>query len=173
MPRPPKSRQVHRPPRFTSFKPTGIPSVHLEAVPLTLDEYEAIRLADHEGLDHAAAAKRMEISRSTFSRLVERARHRVARLLVEGCHLQVEGGAVHFRGNLLRCCACRKHFPAELDTAPGDCPECGSDDLEDLAVGHGHRGCCRRSGGRGRARPTGPTNHPNPSPEDPPPEGEP
>ena len=47
------------------FKPAGVPACTLEQVTLTLDEVEALRLADLEGLYQEQAAKRMRISRPT------------------------------------------------------------------------------------------------------------
>ena len=109
MPRPQKKRSVHRPPLYSGFKPTGVRTRFLEQLTLTLDEFEAIRLADFLGKDHSESAGEMGISRSTFSRLVERARHKVAQFLIEGEHLQIDGGEVHFLGNVIRCDDCG-HF---------------------------------------------------------------
>lgn len=72
-----KQRIVESPPLFTAYKPSGIMRGALQSLPLALDEYEVIRLADYQGLDHAQAADEMEISRSTFSRLIEQARNAV------------------------------------------------------------------------------------------------
>ena len=52
------------------FKPRGIPSVDLQEVVLSLDEFEAIRLADHEQVYQEEAATRMNISRQTFGRII-------------------------------------------------------------------------------------------------------
>jgi predicted DNA-binding protein (UPF0251 family) len=64
----------------------------LRGVTLTLDGLEAIRLADAEGLDHEEAAERMGISRPTFSRLLAEARGIVARGLVNGWAIRIDGG---------------------------------------------------------------------------------
>ncbi len=144
MPRPQKKRIVHRPPVHTGFKPTGIRAGFLQALPLALDELEAIRLADYAGLDHAESALEMEISRSTFSRLVERARHKVAEFLIEGRHLQIEGGEIHFQRNLIRCRECGHMLNININSDQTTCPSCGSKDLIDLAGGFGHGRCCRR-----------------------------
>jgi len=112
MPRPRKCRRVGRPPAFVCFKPKGIPFRSLHKVTLSLDEFEAIRLADNEGLEHAAAAERMNISRPTFTRLVEAARRKVARAVVEGAVLLIEGGAVEMDEDFCRCPRCgaaRRH----------------------------------------------------------------
>jgi len=70
MPRPQFNRIVHEPPLFSEFKPIGVRGRNLEQIVLTLDEFEAFRLADQLGLSHAVAADEMEITRSTFSRLI-------------------------------------------------------------------------------------------------------
>ena len=67
MPRPLKMRSVQRPPLHGGFKPTGVKARFLKDITLTLDEFEAIRLADYEGQDQIEAAAAMGISRSTFS----------------------------------------------------------------------------------------------------------
>ncbi len=151
MPRPQKNRSVHRPPLHTGFKPTGVRGRCLPSQPLALDEFEAIRLADYEGLDHSAAAVAMGISRSTFSRLVERARHQLARFLVEGTLLQIDGGEVHFQDNLIRCEDCGHLLQQTFDAETTRCPDCGSTNLADLAGGFGHGRCCRRHHGNPRS----------------------
>ena len=144
MPRPQKKRSVIHPPVYDRFKPTGGRSRHLEEVALTLDELEAIRLADYQGMDHNESAGEMEISRSTFSRLVEKARRKVARFLIEGKHLRIEGGEVHFARNLIRCGDCGHLLNTAFDSETKQCPDCGSSNLVDLAEGFGHGRCCAR-----------------------------
>jgi predicted DNA-binding protein (UPF0251 family) len=72
------------------FKPRGIPLVNLEEVSVRLDELEAIRLADYEGLYHEDAAQKMKISRATFGRILDEARHKVAEAIIIGKALRVE-----------------------------------------------------------------------------------
>jgi predicted DNA-binding protein (UPF0251 family) len=93
MPRPRKCRRVEFPPQVGFFKPQGVPMSGLKEMVLTVDGLEALRLADAEGLEQAAAAQRMGISRPTFSRLVAEARSVVARVLVNGWALRIEGGS--------------------------------------------------------------------------------
>ena len=94
MPRPCCLRHVGHAPCAAYFKPAGIPVHQLEEVVLGLDELEAIRLADLDGLYQEHAAARMKISRPTFSRVVEQARRKVADALIHGKALRLEGGAV-------------------------------------------------------------------------------
>jgi Zn finger protein HypA/HybF involved in hydrogenase expression len=111
-------------------------------VTLSLDEYEAFKLTDHMGLSHVEAAEEMEISRSTFSRLVERARKKIAGLVIEGKLLTIEGGNIHFRKNMIRCHDCGHMFITNMGDAAQECPSCGSGNLINLAGGFGHGRCC-------------------------------
>ena len=62
----------------------------LEELSITMDELEAIRLADYEGLYHEDAARKMEISRQTFGRILNEARKKVAESLLKGKALKIE-----------------------------------------------------------------------------------
>jgi predicted DNA-binding protein (UPF0251 family) len=92
VPRPRKRRLLNRTPQAAIYKPTGVPLDGLRRVTLLQEELEALRLADLEGLTQQEAAGRMGISRSTFQRIVARARRQVALALTEGHALQIEGG---------------------------------------------------------------------------------
>jgi len=94
MSRPFAPRRIGCRPGATYFKPAGVPLRVLEEVTLTLDEFEALRLADLEGLYQEGAAEQMQVSRPTFGRIVESARQKVADVLVRGKALRVEGGPV-------------------------------------------------------------------------------
>lgn len=92
MPRPKQERQVALQPEVTYFKPRGVPLLQLEEVCLLVEELEALRLADLEGLSQAEGAARMGISRHTFGRVLLSARRNVTRALVNGLALRIEGG---------------------------------------------------------------------------------
>jgi uncharacterized protein len=62
----------------------------LEEISLTLDEFEAVRLADHKGLYHDAAAAEMKISRATFGRILGQARKKIAEALTQGKALKID-----------------------------------------------------------------------------------
>lgn len=94
MPRPCCSRIIARLPDVVYFKPAGIPLRDLAERVLPLDEFEALRLADVDGLPQLEAARLMGISRQTFSRILGRARHAVATSLTQGLALRIEGGKV-------------------------------------------------------------------------------
>lgn len=61
---------------------------------MTLDELEALRLADLDGLYQETAAARMGVSRQTFGNIIERAHRKVADALVNAKALRIEGGHV-------------------------------------------------------------------------------
>lgn len=94
MARPRNCRTIADGPEETYFKPKGVPMEDLEETVLLLDEFEAIKLADYEGLYQEEAARRMNVSRQTFGRIIESARGKVATMLVEGKALRIVGGVV-------------------------------------------------------------------------------
>lgn len=98
MPRPCCLRHIGFTPTAGLFRPAGVPVCTLEQVTLTLDEVEALRLADLNGLYQEQAAERMRISRPTFSRIVAQARRKVADALIHGKALRLEGGVVRIEG---------------------------------------------------------------------------
>jgi predicted DNA-binding protein (UPF0251 family)/predicted Fe-Mo cluster-binding NifX family protein len=79
-------------PRVNYFKPRGVPMSHLTEVYLPVEGYEALRLADVNGLGHQEAAERMNISRHTFGRVLAEARRIVAEAVVHGMALHIAGG---------------------------------------------------------------------------------
>ena len=119
MPRPRKCCYIAQPPAVAGMRPVGGDSVAPEAVTLRYDEYEAIRLIDHQGLTQAAAAERMGISRPTCTRLYDRARRTLAAALVEGRPLRIEGGKVCHSERWYRCPHCRR-----IHTGTLRCPAC-------------------------------------------------
>ena len=98
MPRPCCCRRIGFMPSRVYFKPAGVPLTELTEVTLTLDEVEALRLADLDGLYQEQAGERMNISRATFGRIVEQARRKVADALLHGKALRLEGGTVAMNG---------------------------------------------------------------------------
>lgn len=88
--RPKKLRCVKCKLDATYFKPRGIPLIELEEIPITIDELEAIRLADYEELYHEGAAKKMKISRQTFGRILNSAHKKVSECLIKGKALRIE-----------------------------------------------------------------------------------
>ncbi len=124
MPRPHCWRRVEGHPIASVFKPAGIPTHALDVVLITLDEFEAIRLADLDGLYQEQAAGRMGVSRPTFGRILESARGKLADALVHGKALKIEGGPVYAEPNLpVRCRTCKQEWTGPPD-GPIACPRC-------------------------------------------------
>ncbi len=98
MARPKKCRCVTGEPCSRYFKPRGIPLTLLEETILDLDGFEALRLADMEGLYQTDAAARMGVSRATFGRILGRARRTVADALVNGKALKIDSPQTHDKG---------------------------------------------------------------------------
>ena len=94
MPRPCRCRRIRCSPNKNYFKPRGIPVDMLEEINLTLDELEAIRLADFDGLYQEDAAKKMDISRQTFGNIINSAHKKIADVLLNAKALKIEGGTV-------------------------------------------------------------------------------
>ena len=90
--RPKKIRIIRCSSKERLFRPKGIAPSKLESINLTLDEFEAVRLADVENLEQIVAAEKMQISRSTFSRIITSAHKKIADGLVNLKEIRIEGG---------------------------------------------------------------------------------
>ena len=117
MVRPKKNRIVEVNPEVDYFKPRGIPLRQLEEVVLTIDEREALRLADLEDLSHADAGVRMGVSRATFGRILQKARSIVAEALIHGKAIRVEGGNFTMTDKRIFVCeSCDHKFEVKDET---------------------------------------------------------
>jgi len=166
MPRPKRCRRIASLPGSSLFKPAGIPACSLSEVALTVDEFEALRLADYEALYQEQAAERMGVSRQTFGRIVEAARKKVAQALVEGLVLRIEGGKIEMAEmRAFECADCGHVWEVSFGTGrPAECPSCQRKKFhraKEAEVGPpagrgGRGGHCRRHrngpGGRGHGR---------------------
>lgn len=92
MARPRLCRRVMFNPETTYFKPQGIPMRELQENLLAVDEYEAVRLKDLEGIEQEECAKKMNISQPTFNRLIRAARKKIADAIINGKAIKIEGG---------------------------------------------------------------------------------
>lgn len=99
MPRRRMCRRVAAIPTATGFEPRGASPGDAAAVVLPVEGLEALRLADLEGLATDAAARMMGVSRHTFGRVLTEARSTVARALVGGLALRIEGGDYRLAGD--------------------------------------------------------------------------
>ena len=105
----------------------------LEEVQLTVDEREALRLADLDDLSHEEAGRRMGVSRATFGRIIQRARKVLADALINGKAIRIEGGSYRMvsEDRIFVCNGCRKRWREPPGTGrPAACPQCGGDDFQ-------------------------------------------
>lgn len=140
MVRPQKERRVEQLPPVSDYKPAGIPLRGIEKIVLTIEEMEAIRLADVEQLDQAGAAERMDVSPPTFNRIVNSAHRKIAAALWQGYALRIEGGNFriahrHHHQELrhFTCRTCGHHWSLPHGTGQRCqdlvCPNCQSIDI--------------------------------------------
>ncbi len=94
MPKNTKCRKISGLPGQFGFVPTD--SVTDDAVQITFDEFETIRLLDKEGLTQEQCAEKMGVARTTVTAMYDSARKKIAKVLVEGRSLIISGGNVSF-----------------------------------------------------------------------------
>lgn len=87
-----KKRLVQMAPSFGGFKPFGVLREKKDKVSINIEEYEALKLCDYEGLTQIEAAELMRVSRPTFTRIYESVRAKIASAFVEGREIAYEGG---------------------------------------------------------------------------------
>ena len=152
----PNWRRVTFVPAITYFKPAGVPPGTLQEACLTVDEAEAIRLKDLEGLEQEKSAESMRVSRTTFSRILESARQKMADALLNGKAIRIEGGNFEMATRRFRCLDGHEWdvpFEAMMATPPQFCPACNTPNiltLQPTGFGRGRGGRGRHHGGRHR-----------------------
>lgn len=123
MPRPKKWRRVCCLPVRTEFAPVGEPYHSDDAVIMTVDEYEAIRLIDHEGFTQEECAGYMKVARTTVQQIYNDARKKLSVSLVEGKPLMISGGEYRLcEGNepYCGCGGCRRHRRSRIEITEGE-----------------------------------------------------
>ncbi|NLK01042.1 MAG: DUF134 domain-containing protein [Clostridia bacterium] len=154
MARRPITRWVENMPLFNKFKPAGVPAGDKETINLAVEELEAIRLKDLEGLDQESCAVRMKISRPTFHRVLSSARLKVAKALVEGSVLLIEGGDYKIHKRKFNCSGCGHHFEVPFGTSKRGidmvCPQCNGPNVH--RIDRGGHGCGKQPWGRKRGQ---------------------
>jgi uncharacterized protein len=119
-----KDRLIQMAPHFCGFKPQGVQCKTVSEIFINFEEYEAINLCDYELLTQAEAAKLMNISRPTFTRIYESARRKIAKAFVEGSCIHFEGGNVAI-ASWYKCAQCKITFTLS-ENADKHCPFCKS-----------------------------------------------
>ena len=95
MVRPRLCRNVKFNPQVNYFKPQGIPVRCLEVVQMSLEEMEALRLKNLEGMEQTEAAQKMNTSQSTFARILASANQKTADALINGKAIRIEQNNKH------------------------------------------------------------------------------
>lgn len=132
MPRPKRHRKMYVPPSMKGFRPFGIPARQIKTAVLLYEEYEAIKLADYQGYTHLEAARKMNVSRPTFTRIYNRARQTIAKAFVEGLAIFIEGGNVQFQSHWYKCKQCFEVFSVPEPQKKPECPSCHSAEIENI-----------------------------------------
>ncbi|MBD3208847.1 DUF134 domain-containing protein [Candidatus Woesearchaeota archaeon] len=90
MPRPRRRRHIRGNPNSDHFKPAGVPLQRLETITLTMEEFEALRLIDHQRLSQETAGEHMGISQATLSRTLATARKKLADAITTGKAIRIQ-----------------------------------------------------------------------------------
>lgn len=123
---PKKCRKVDFFPQSTYFVPKEKGQCTLEEVTLKVEELEAIRLKDIEGLSQNQCAEHMEVSRQTFQNIIDSARKKIAVALTAGKAIRIAGG--DYKASYCRfiCSECGKLYDIRYEQDKKQCPSCGS-----------------------------------------------
>lgn len=108
MPRPRKCRKVCFMPERNSFGPLNVTNINEEVIFMTVDEYETIRLIDLEEMTQEECAEKMDVARTTIQRIYNDARKKIAKSLVEGSLLKIQGGDYKICDKSELLCSCKK-----------------------------------------------------------------
>ncbi|MEG1743550.1 MAG: DUF134 domain-containing protein [Clostridia bacterium] len=112
MSRPIKCRKVCCLPQHNEFCPLGTVTNLENTVIMTVDEYESIRLIDHEGFTQEKCSEYMKIARTTVQEIYGNARKKLSIALVDAKALKIVGGEYELcdgKENDCQCGGCQKH----------------------------------------------------------------
>lgn len=118
------------PPGFRGYKPYGSSRRKKEPVELLYEEYEAIKLADYDLLNHQEASELMGVSRATFARIYENARRKIARALVETREIRSVFGNAILDKSWFICRGCHARFSMPSPVKEHVCPLCKTDKIQ-------------------------------------------
>ena len=132
MPRNRRLRKVVAPPGFKGYKPYGVNNESDGHVELLYEEYEAIKLADFDLMNHQEASKLMGISRPTFARIYESARRKIAKALVEVREIKASYGNAKLDKSWFICNDCHARFTMPKTIRDQECAMCKSDNINPI-----------------------------------------
>jgi len=144
--RPKQYRWIEKIPKVTHFSPDGEIPGEKEPIILTVDELEAIRLADMEGLYQEHAAEKIKVSRQTFGRIIVAAHRKIAEALVLGKSIRIEGGKIMApeqsqgmgAGGHCICPKCDERIPHQrgIPCQEEKCPKCSQKMMREGSYHH-------------------------------------
>ncbi len=135
MARPTKWRRIEKVPAIPYFIPSTQEMPELDKNILKLEELEAIRLKDLEGLEQEECAAKMEVSRPTFQRILISAREKVADSLINGKSIVIDGGNFTLNICPVKCSNCGNEWLESYENLEAiksgeySCPSCGSHEV--------------------------------------------
>ncbi len=109
---------------------------------LKVEELEAMRLKDILNLSQEEAAKQMQVSRQTFQNIIDSARNKVAKALVDGEAIRIGGGHYKIYDCKIECKHCHTLYDLEIVADKNKCPVCGSSQVYCQTKGHKCLGEC-------------------------------
>ena len=130
MPRRRRLRRMVSPPGFKGYRPYGSAGDVSGSVELLYEEYEALKLADYNNLNHLEASKHMGVSRATFARIYESARRKIAQALVESKEIRTVYGNAFLDKDWYVCNDCYVRFTLPHRNRNRHCPMCKSEKIE-------------------------------------------
>ncbi len=125
-------RKIVAPPGFQGFRPYGARTKKQEVIELLYEEYEAIKLADFDKMNHLEASRLMGISRPTFARIYEEARRKIAQALVEVKEIKAVYGHARLDKSWFVCNNCHARFTMPGNLYNKGCPLCKSNNTEPI-----------------------------------------
>ena len=132
MPRRKRLRKVVSPPGFKGYKPYGNRHGNKQHVDLLYEEYEAIKLADYDLMNHQEASQLMGVSRATFARVYESARRKIARALVEAREIRSVFGNALLDKSWYECMQCNIRFSMPATLQQQKCPMCKDSNINSI-----------------------------------------
>lgn len=125
-------RKVVAPPGFKGYKPYGNRHASNPHIDLLYEEYEAIKLADYDLMNHQEASELMGVSRATFARVYESARRKIARALVETREIRSVFGNALLDKSWYVCDECHAQFTIPANQKNHSCPICKSTQIHSI-----------------------------------------
>ena len=132
MPRTRRLRKIVAPPKFKGYKPYGCAEANKGHIELLYEEYESIKLADFDLMNHHEACILMGVSRPTFARIYKSARIKIAMALVEAKEIKAIYGNAYLDKDWFMCDECSARFTIPKVFSEKNCPLCKSLKVESV-----------------------------------------